>query len=221
MARWLAVRLAGPSTGSCTTGTPNCSPSRPRTHRTQQRTAAPVTVETRLGDITRLEPGDLASAALVTASALLDMLTAAELDRLVAGCAGAGCPVLVPLSVTGAVDLTPADAFDRPVREAFNSHQRRSTGPGRLLGPDAVGAAVDGLRRLGLDVLVRPSPWVLGPADAALAARWFAGWWGAAREQRPELGAEAAPYARRRLAQATAGRLSVTVHHLDLLAWPR
>jgi hypothetical protein len=148
------------------------------------------------------------------------MMTAEELGRFVATCAGSGCPVLIALSVTGRVELTPTDPFDQCVTDAFNAHQRRTTGAGRLLGPDAVGAAVDGFTRLGIDVLVRPSPWRLAPGQAALAAEWFTGWLAAACEQRPELGAEAVPYARRRLAEAAAGRLSVTVHHQDLLARP-
>lgn len=180
-----------------------------------------VTVETRRRDITRLDPDELAGAALVTASALLDMMTAEELQRLVASCAGAGCPVLLTLSVTGRVDLTPADPLDQRVTAAFNAHQRRTTDAGRLLGPDAVGAAVDRFTELGLDVVVRPSPWRLGPGQSVLAATWFYGWMAAACEQRPELGAVEHSYARRRLAEAADGRLSVTLHHKDLVARPR
>jgi SAM-dependent methyltransferase len=182
---------------------------------------AAVTVRTRQRDITRLEARDVTGASLITASALLDMVTADELGRLVATCAAAGCPALVTLSVTGLVELTPAEPLDARIAGAFNAHQRRTTDGRRLLGPDAVGTAVDLFTRLGFDVLVRPSPWRLGAAQAALAAEWFTGWVGAACEQRPELTAAAAAYARRRLAGATAGRLSVTVHHHDLLALPR
>ena len=42
---------------------------------------AAVTVEARQSDITRLQPGDLAGATLITASALLDMLTARRAGR--------------------------------------------------------------------------------------------------------------------------------------------
>lgn len=182
---------------------------------------AAVTIQTRLHDITRLDAGDLAGASLITASALLDMMTADELERLVTTCGAAGCPALITISVIGRVDLTPADPLDASIASAFNAHQRRTTGGRRLLGPDAVGAAVGAFTRLGADVLVRPSPWRLGPAQAALAIEWLTAWVGAACEQRPELTAAAAGYARRRLAEATAGRLSVRVHHHDLLARPR
>ncbi|MFW6090494.1 MAG: class I SAM-dependent methyltransferase [Actinomycetota bacterium] len=182
---------------------------------------APVTVETRCHDITRLGPAELTGAALVTASALLDTMTAADLERFVATCAAAGCPVLVTLTVTGRVELTPADALDRRVAAAFNAHQQRTAGTGTLLGPRAVRAAVDGFTRRGFDVRVRASPWRLGPGQAALAAEWFSGWLAAACEQQPEMRAESSSYARRRLAEAAAGRLRVTVDHRDLLALPR
>ena len=72
----------------------------------------------------------------------------------------------------------------------------------------------------GAEVVVRPSPWRLGPAQADLAAEWFSGWVGAACEQQAELAAETGEYTRRRLAQARAGQLAVTVDHADLLVLP-
>ena len=54
---------------------------------------AAVTVEARQSDITRLQPGELAGATLITASALLDMLTRDELAGLVERLrSGAGVP---------------------------------------------------------------------------------------------------------------------------------
>jgi SAM-dependent methyltransferase len=181
---------------------------------------AAVTVEAKHSDITRLYPGDLAGANLITASALLDLLTQEELAGLVAVCAGAACPLLLTLSVVGRVGLTPADPLDRRVAAAFDAHQRRVTERGRLLGPDAVALAAEEFVRLGDEVLVRPSPWRLGGSEAELAARWFSGWMRAACEQRVELTAQTDVYARRRMAQATAGQLAVTLDHADLLVLP-
>ncbi len=127
---------------------------------------APVTFETRRRDVTRLEPEELAGASLITASALLDMLTAEELERLVAACAAARCPVLIALSVTGHVEITPPDPFDREVEEAFNAHQRRDTAGGRLLGP----------RR-------SAPPWPASPASASTS--WSARAPGASAPVRP------------------------------------
>jgi hypothetical protein len=182
---------------------------------------AAVTCETRQGDVTLLTTRELAGASLLTASALLDMLTGDELERLTRACVAAGCPALLTVSVVGRVDLTPSDPLDDVIGEAFDAHQRRVSGDRRLLGPGAVGAAVDSFNRLGAEVVVRASPWCLGPAQTRLAEEWFAGWLGAACEQRPALTALTALYLDRRMGQLAAGRLRVTVHHADLLAVPR
>jgi Methyltransferase domain len=178
----------------------------------------PVTVETRRCDITRLTAADLEGASLITASALLDMLTANEVERVVAACAGAGCPTLLMLSVTGRAKLTPPDPLDAEIAEAFAHHQRRTLGGRTLLGPDAVEAAVAGFACQGVDVRLQSSPWRLGADDGDLVSEWLTGWLAAAYEQRPELAVAAAGYARRRLAEAATGRLGVVVQHQDLLA---
>jgi hypothetical protein len=166
-----------------------------------------VIVEARRGDITRLAPEELAGADVVVASALLDMLTADELSRMLAACAGR--PLLIAMTVTGRVSFAPPEPLDVPLGVAFNAHQRRD---GRL-GPDAVPAALDAL---GGEVLVRPSPWHLGAAHAELMSAWFGGWVDAACEKEPELASEAGPYRERRLAQVH----EATVDHADLLVLP-
>jgi hypothetical protein len=178
---------------------------------------AAVTVEARSSDVTRLKPGDVADATLLTASSLLDLLTLEELGRLTELCAARSCPVLLTLSVVGRVELTPADPLDRRFGAAFDAHQRRVTERGRLLGPDAVALAVEQFGRLGAEVRVRPSPWRLCASQAALAAEWLTGWVAVACEQDVELAAAAQLYTRRRLEQAAAGALVVSVAHADLL----
>ncbi len=220
MARWLSGRLPGPQYWFMLDRDSDLLALASADAPGRASDGTPVSVETRQRDITRLGPGELAGADLITASALLDMLTAEELGRLVVACAAAGCPVLIALSVTGHVELSPMDPFDRSVEAAFNAHQQRTAGAGRLLGPAAVAAAMDGFARLGLDVVVRPTPWRLGPDQARLASAWFTEWLAAACKQHPDLGADAAEYAQRRLAQAASGGLAVTVHHQDLLARP-
>jgi hypothetical protein len=173
-----------------------------------------VTVEARRSDITRLDRVDLTGASLITASALLDLLTADELVRILRVCAR--LPMLLALTVVGRVTLSPADALDARIGEAFNAHQQRD----RLLGPDAVAAAVGELRGTGAELVVRPSPWRLDAAHADLTAEWFGGWVAAACEQEPALAAHAGAYRDRRLAQAAAGELAVTVDHADLLVLP-
>jgi hypothetical protein len=215
MGRWLAPLLPGPQHWVLHDRDPDLLGIA-----ASGRASSGVTVETRLADVTLLDPAELGGASLVTASALLDLLTGDELEALIRSCAAAGCPVLIALSVTGRVRLTPADPLDAQVTAAFDAHQRRRTPRGLLLGPDAVDIAADGFRRFGADVLVRPSPWRLGAAERSLAAEWLAGWVDAAVEQEPGLASGAGLYRRRRLREAAAGLLAVTVGHADLLVLP-
>jgi len=213
--RWLAPRLPGPQHWVLYDRDPELL-ARAAAGAVTSADGLPVTVVTRCTDLTRLTPADLAGADLVTASALLDMLTAEEVDRVVAACAGH--PTLFMISVTGRVRLTPGDPLDAEVAAAFNDHQRRTVDGRRLLGPDAVDAAAAAFAAHGVPVRAGRSPWRLGPEQAELAAEWFRGWLGAACEQRPDLADRTAGYARRRLAEAAAGRLRVLVDHRDLLA---
>ena len=220
MARWLAPLLPGPQRWVLHDHDPDLLAIAEAGRPGSARDGSAITVETSLSDVTRLGRDELADAALITASALLDLLTADELGGLMSACVGAGCPVLLTLSVTGRVQWNPVDPLDSLVAASFDAHQRRATRRGRLLGPDAVRAAVAGFRRLGSEVIVRRSPWRLGAADTGLAVEWLAGWVGAACEQEPALAANAEFYRRHRLSQAEAGRLAVTVGHADLLVLP-
>lgn len=192
----------------------------------------PVTTRVDHSDLTRLRAADLAGTSLVTASALLDLLSQEDVESIIDACVTGGCPALFTLSVVGRVELAPADPLDAAIRDAFNDHQRRAvagvsppTTPsprapvrGRLLGPDAPDVAASAFRRRGWAVLSRPSRWRLGAGQAALTARWLREWCAAAVEQRPDLAADVEEYLPRRLRACASGQLRVTVHHVDLLA---
>ena len=220
MARWLAPHLPGPQRWVLHDRDADLLDRVATCPMPLAADGTPVDVDVRHDDVTRLDPAALRGAELLTASALLDMMSAPELSRFVAGCVRPACPVLITLSVVGHVELTPPDVLDRVVTDAFNAHQRRTTGTRTLLGPDAVAVAAGLFGRHGFHVTTRPSPWRLGRDRGELAAGWFTEWVDAAVEQRPGLADPVAPYARRRLAQAATGALAVTVHHADLLAVP-
>jgi hypothetical protein len=168
----------------------------------------PVTVRTVPGDVT-ITAATLAGTSLVTASALLDLLTAEQVDALAAACVAAGCPALLTLSVSGRVLLDPPDLLDARVAAAFDAHQRRELDGRRLLGPDAPDVAAAAFARLGWTVHRRPSPWRLEPGP--LTDEWLGGWIASAREQEPDLpldGYRATP------------PLRAVVGHEDLLALP-
>lgn len=220
MGRWLAGLLPGPQHWILHDQDPELLRHAATTMRVTASDGGAVTVDTELRDITRLSAADLADTDLVTASALLDLLTADEVERLARACVGADCPALFTLSVTGRVELTPADPLDDTVAAAFDAHQRRETDGRRLLGPDAADTAAEAFSRHGASVQVRPAPWRLGADERALTARWLRGWVGAAVEQEPERAGEFEAYLDRRLSLAATGGLRVVVGHSDLLALP-
>jgi SAM-dependent methyltransferase len=172
----------------------------------------PFPVETQLGDVTELTAADLAESDLVTCSALLDLLTAGEVDALAGACAETRTPALFTLSVAGQVVLDPARTEDAAIEAAFNDHQRRTAGGRRLLGPDAPAAAAAAFERAGATVITRPSPWRLGPDQAALTAEWLRGWAAAAADQCPELDLD------RYVSERVANPPTAVIGHVDLLA---
>ena len=223
MVRWLAPRLGGPQTWMLHDADAGIL-ARADLHSTADGAGRPITATARIGTLADLPRDAFAGADAVTASALLDVLTLSEVERVVAACVAASVPALFSLTVTGSVRLQPADAADRVFEAAFDDHQRRPA-RGRatsepLLGPDAVPVVAALFAAAGWNVIVEPSPWLLAADDAALIGEWLDGWIDAAVEQQPELAEAAAQVRLRRRAQAAAGLLNVTVSHEDLLAWP-
>ena len=180
----------------------------------------PIGMTTRVGELAEIHEDQLAGASLVTASALLDVLSDDEVAAIVGACVAARVPALFALSVTGRVTIEPADPGDDAFEAAFNEHQRRTVHGRGLLGPDAAAAAAGHFRDAGWNVRVAASPWWLDDRQPALIEEWIDGWLAAAVEQRPDLVEQAAEYAARRAGQLSSGALRVTVQHEDLLAWP-
>jgi len=220
MTRWLAPRLGGPQQWMLHDGDAGIL-DHLDLRSVVDDAGRPVGVRTVVEHLGDLPPDAFRGAAGVTASALLDVVTREEAERIVAACVDSGAPALFALSVTGEVILGPPDAADAVIGEAFNDHQRRDADGRRMLGPDAVTAVAALFADAGWHVRREPTPWRLGPSDAALVGEWLDGWVGAAVAQRPELGADAAAYLARRRTQLADGALHVIVHHEDLLAWPR
>ena len=207
MARWLAPQLAPPQHWILADRDPKLL------HYATSHVRLPeVSVEGALSDVTALTAADLDGTDLVTCSALLDLLTEAEIDSLVATLASARVTALFTLSVAGEVSLDPARPEDAAVAAAFDEHQRRVVDGRRLLGPDAPAYAAQAFEKAGATVVTRPSVWQLGPQLPELTAEWLRGWVSAAQEQRPEVGGDDYLAARLdRLPRAAVG-------HVDLLA---
>jgi len=158
---------------------------------------------------------------LVTASALLDLVSEAWLEDLVQACRATGAGALFTLTYDGRTQWSPGEEGDDEIRAAVNRHQERDKGLGSALGPGATAVAEQLFREAGYRTEIAASPWILqGPPDAALALRLTEGWAAAAAEVEDADDAFVQDWLRRRRDRLAAGHFRVTVGHRDLLALP-
>lgn len=178
-------------------------------------------VRTRRLDLGALEElGIFSDRHLVTASALLDLVSERWLRALAVECRAAGSPVLFTLNYNGRSRCEPVEPEDEMVRELMNQHQRSSDkGFGRAAGPDAVEIAERSFGENGYRVRREPSDWVLPPEARALQRQLIEGWANPATEIAPEHAPLIRRWLARRLAHVDAGHSRVTVGHEDVLAW--
>ena len=168
-------------------------------------------VDTRCLDLTAVvhDDGVFDGRALVTASALLDLVSETWLAALVLRCRAAHASVLFALSYDGRIECSPAEPEDEEVRRLVNAHQTTDKGFGPALGPDASTRAVARLSAAGYDVKQERSDWVLEPGSQALQRELIRGW---AEASGPSVTA----WRDRRLAHVAAGRSRIVVGHVDV-----
>jgi len=180
-----------------------------------------ATIETLEHDLASgLPPTEVDAHTLVTASALLDLVSSAWLEALADDCAARRVAALFALTFDGRMHCAPEDDFDAEIYALVNRHQLGDKGFGPALGPAAAQAAVDVFAARGYTCHRARSDWRIGPDEAALQRALLTGWCEAARE----LAAAATPlieaWLERRCEDIDAGRLELAVGHEDLLLVP-
>jgi hypothetical protein len=181
---------------------------------------APPSVTAHCADLNAaVEDGGLfAECALVTASALLDLVSERWLDRLVVRCKASRSAVLFALNYDGRLVCSPEDQDDELIRGLVNEHQKRDKGFGPALGPDAATRVVALLERAGYDVRQERSDWRLSDESAELQRELIAGWAHAASEISIDRSADIRAWKARRLTHVDAGRSRLVVGHVDVAA---
>lgn len=162
----------------------------------------------------------LSAADLVTASALMDLVSAAWFERLAADCRAAGCALFFVLSYDGRMAWDPVDPLDEAVRDLFNQHQRGDKGFGPALGPEAPAEMRRILEARGFRVETAASDWDLGTEATELQRALLEGFTAAAVETAPERQAELEAWQARRREIISAGKSRLCVGHQDLFAAP-
>jgi SAM-dependent methyltransferase len=156
---------------------------------------------------------------LVATSALLDLVSAAWLDRLVAPLARLSRPFYAALSYNGVVTMAPDCRHDAVVISAVNRHQHTDKGFGPALGPDAARTAPARFRDAGFMVVEGRSDWWVGAGDRELQMELLDGWAAAARA----IGIAPATldeWLGERRDHVNAGRSQMRVGHVDFFATP-
>lgn len=161
---------------------------------------------------------EMPPADLVTASALLDLVSTDWLARLARRCQTWRAAVFIVLSYDGTIRWEPALAGDDRVCDWINRHQRTDKGFGPALGPGAAPTLAALLEERGYPVALRPSPWLLGPEQAPLQHALLTGWVAAVREIAPEPADELAAWAGQRRLLIDQGGARLAVGHWDLFA---
>ena len=207
--RWLAPRLPFGQRWLCVDQDPTLQP-----HPVPSQTQLVVANVGVLASILR-EPG---GARLVTCSALLDLLTRAELEALGAALTVARTPALFSLTVTGAMELSPPHPLDSSLLEAFNQQQRR----GGRAGPDAGQTLTQLLDDADFSMWTAETPWRLGHRDdGEFVRRFLHDRVAAAAEQDPTLNSVGEAWLKLRFAQLADAVLTISVGHRDVLIIPR
>ncbi len=157
---------------------------------------------------------------LVTTSALLDLVSAEWLERLVVEVAVRRLPLYAALIYDGRVLLEPEDAYDSEIIAALNRHQRGDKGFGRALGPQAASRAITSFERVGYSVVQGRSVWQLAPDDRSIQLEMLGGFAAAAQDLDDLPVARIAAWLTRRNDLVTRGRSSMRVGHVDFFASP-
>ena len=185
------------------------------------RGTATCRIETLSRDLGALDDGEIfAGRDLVTASALLDLVSTRWLDALAARCRASGAAVLFALTYNGESRCLPVEPEDDIIRDLMNRHQKTDKGlGGPAAGPDAVECAERSFGAAGYQVRRDASDWILSASQRELQRQLIEGWAHAAREMAPERTSMIDAWLERRLAHLEAGRSEVVVGHDDLAAW--
>lgn len=180
-----------------------------------------VTIATVPVDLARdLEAALDGAVDLVTASALLDLVSEDWLDRFVTEIAARRLPVYAALNYDGRATCGPSDAFDAAVAASVNRHQLTDKGFGPALGPAAAAQAADRFQKLGYSVTRGPSDWLFGVTDKDIQFEIISGWARAAREIDEYPLEDIVGWLTRRRDHIAAGRSTIVVGHIDFFARP-
>lgn len=179
---------------------------------TQAAGAAAAHADTYQANLADIGSLPIEQATLVTASALLDLVSEDWIRSLANTLT---VPFYAALTYNGEMRWTPSDPRDDSITHAFNRHQQADKGFGVALGPDAARRAPEIFAEAGWRVIEGDSPWRLGKDLSALQQELVRGIAGATRDAGE---AGAIEWGEDRVARAD--ETVCVVGHADMVAFP-
>jgi len=177
-------------------------------------------VVTRQMNLNQLDAEIFDGCHLVTASALLDLVSEEWLRTLAARCREAGAAALFAITYDGRSTCEPSEPEDETIRSLLTRHQKTDKGLGGVAaGPDAWAIAERVFAEAGFQVEHAGSDWSIDPSDEAFQRMLIEGWAHAARELAPQQSTTIADWLERRREHVSAGRSRIVVGHADMAAW--
>lgn len=167
-----------------------------------------------------LGPFQAASPDLLTASALLDLVSEAWLEEPARLAEVSSAALYVTLTYDGRIAWEPMSEADAIVTSLVNEHQGTDKGFGPALGPQAVLALRRALAGIPGELLIETSDWRLTPDDRAIQAALLDGYHAAAIAMAPDQADDITAWTSWRRRMIEAGESGLTVGHLDALFLP-
>ena len=182
------------------------------------------TAATELADLEQnLDDLKLDNVDLITASALLDLVSKSWIERLAGRVPRSHPPYLFTLSYNGDLVFDPTDADDGWVSSLLNQHQETNKGFGAALGPAAIMYVREAMEKRGYVAVTGESPWQLESrthaGDADLQRVLLNDWVTSLTEWQPRHGLRLQSWLNRRITLLESGFATLRIGHEDLLCW--
>ncbi len=168
-----------------------------------------------------METVSLSEVDLVTANALLDLLSWKQCEALAGMLADFRLPLLATINYAS-MSFEPMGTADLPITGLYEQHMTREQAGGARLGKQAVSLLEELLEQRGYRTLRKPANWVVGPDQPEMQGALLAFMERALAEMElmPGMVAQWEAWLELRRAEMARGALTIRVRHFDLWAHP-
>ena len=169
-----------------------------------------------LSDLTDIK---IPEKALVSCSALLDLVSKNWIKTLAKKCMRIKATILFTLNYDGYIKFKPCEEDDKLVRSLINKHQLKNKGFGNAMGPKAGNMAVQVFSEIGYNIRSQYSNWKIKSNDNELQTMLLDMWLDAAIETSPEQKNRLKNWRKKRQYHVISKNSELEIGHTDILGW--